>query len=402
MRNRINIRLVFFFLLGFTLSAYSQEEVKMTLPSSPAFSILDYEPSSVMRPTSNKDLGADLLNSFDKNGKLLMNIGMEVTPYWLQSRPLLTRDQYLNPTVPQCFIQSLNISAATVKDSATGNNKLGAGIRFKLFNGKPTDEYKELEKKLNSQLTISAISQACKANDLSSREGALECLLEGLKDAGYSKELIEQFKENCKEIEDKYDDSKEGIRAYMEAINEKVISASGTLIKQVAKLSKNREGFILEVAAASSFITTKNVQPLERTGVWVNASNYFSPTNAWTFTGRYMFASADSAITNTDIGISYIREVAGFNFSLEAMFRWYRAEVMDININNQIITRLEKGNTYRISAQGSYKIADNISVNISLGKDFDSPFIKSTSFFTLLGVNYSLFKPAKVDLAKKE
>jgi len=155
------------------------------------------------------------------------------------------------------------------------------------------------------------------------------------------------------------------------------------------------------LAGASSFITTKNVQPLDRSGFWINASQYFSPSNAWTITGRYLFASADSAVANTDLGISYVKEISGFNFSLEAMFRWYRAEILDINLNNQIITRLEKGNTYRISAQGSYKIADNISVNISMGKDFDSLFIQSTSFFALFGVNYSLFKPQKVDFEKK-
>ena len=383
----------------------AQEEIKMTLPSSPAFSILGFEPSSVMKPTSNKDLGSDLLSAFDKDGKLLMNLGMEVSPYWLKSRSVLTRKEYFDPSVGQCFIQSLNISSATVKDSVKGDNKLGAGLRFKLINGRPTDEYIEIEKKLNVQLTLSAVVGACIANvgtEIHSKDSAMEILMSSLTELGYSKDVISLFKENCKEILGEFDDTNEGIKNFLKALNEKVIGSNGALIKQVAELSKKRVGFILEIAAASSFITTKKNEPIDRAGVWVNASNYFSPSNSWTITGRYMFASWDSAMTNTDIGLSYLKEMSGFNISIEAMFRWYRADVMDININNQVITRVEKGNTYRISAQGSYKLAENISVNISLGKDFDSPFTTTVSYFSVFGINYSLFKPQKVDLAKNK
>ena len=65
-------------------------------PNTPAFSILDYEPTSVMRPSSYKELSADILNSFDENGNLMMNLGLEVTPYWLKSNPELTRESYRN------------------------------------------------------------------------------------------------------------------------------------------------------------------------------------------------------------------------------------------------------------------------------------------------------------------
>lgn len=404
MINKYSFSVLIFISLFFLKPLTAQEEIKMTLPSNPAFNILGFEPSAVMKPTSNKDLGSDLLSSFDKDGKLLMNIGMEVAPYWLKSRSVLSRKQYFDPSVTQCFFQSLNISAATVKDSVNGDNKLGAGLRFKLINGRPTDEYNEIEKKLNVQLTLSAVIGACISNvgsEIHSRDSAVEFLISSMAELGYSKEVISSFKENCQEMITEFDDTNEGIKTFLKTINEKVIGSNGALIKQVAELSKKRVGFILEIAVASSFITTKKYEPMDRAGVWINASNYFSPSNSWTITGRYMLASWDSAITNTDIGLSYLKEMSGFNISIEAMFRWYSADVIDIDANNQIFTTVEKGNTYRISAQGSYRVAENISVNISLGKDFDSPFTTTTSYFSVFGINYSLFKPQKVDLAKQ-
>lgn len=62
-----------------------------------------------------------------------------------------------------------------------------------------------------------------------------------------------------------------------------------------------------------------------------------------------------------------------------------------LNANNQPITRLEKNFTYRLAVQGSYIISRDISVNLSIGKDFDAPFISGKGVFSILGINYSFF-----------
>ncbi|HEX8517227.1 MAG TPA: hypothetical protein VF868_13605 [Bacteroidia bacterium] len=406
MFNKLNSLFLFLFSFSTCLISNAQEDTKMTLPSSPAFSILDFEPSSVMKPTSNKELGADLLNSFDKDGKLLTNIGMEVSPYWLKSHPELSRKQYFDPGMMQCILQSFNISAGTVKDTSTGNNKLGVGFRFKLYNGNPTEESLLAETKLIAAMPLTNIVSGCigmiSAGLINSKDMAIADVVEGLEAEKVDKAEIIRFKQLCEELGKDYESTREGLISFLKAINAKFGDENKTQASKVAELSRNRVGFVVELAGASAFVNSRSNQPIERSGLWLNVSNYFSSRDAFTFTARYLFASVDSAVSNTDVGISYVKEISGFNFSLEAMFRWYRAEVPDININNGIITRLEKGNTYRISAQGSYKIAQNISVNISLGKDFDSPFISNTNFFTLIGVNYSVFKPQKVDPSKRD
>jgi hypothetical protein len=393
---------VILFLLVLAQAASAQQETQMSLPSSPAFSILNFEPSTVMKPTSNKDLGADILNSFDENGKLLLNLGLEVSPYWLKSRPTLTRAQYLNPTVSQCFWQSLNLSAATVKDSVTEKNKFGVGLRFKLVNGKPTNDYLEIEKQLNTQLNISNVILGGIANvgeTIQTREAAIEFITSTLTELKYSKDVIEGVKNAAEEKATAFDDSKEGIRSFLMDLNSSIIDSNGGLIKKVAELSKKRVGLIIEFAGASGFITSEK-KSFDRAGIWINASNYFTPNDAWTLTARYLFANKDSGINNFDMGLSYLKELNKINIAVEGAMRWYRANIPDLNSNNQPITRTEKDFTYRFSVQGSYKIATDISFNISVGKDFNSPFVNSTGFFSIFGINYSLFKSPKVDLSK--
>ena len=103
-------------------------------------------------------------------------------------------------------------------------------------------------------------------------------------------------------------------------------------------------------------------------------------------------------MANFDAGISFLKKADKFNVSFEGMMRWYRADIPDVNASNQPIIRVEKKFTYRLAAQGSYMIAKDISINLSIGKDFDSPFISRSGFFSILGLNYSIFskEPAKL------
>jgi hypothetical protein len=387
-------------------NSYAQEETKITIPSTPAFSILNSEPTSVMRPNNNKDFGADILNAFDENGRLLMNIGLEVTPYWLKSRPALKEKDYLNPTFKQTFLQSLNLSAATVKDSTTGDNKLGIGLRFKLLNGRPMKTLEAKKEELKVQETIIALIQSVRVmvdipnTTILNRDSAIAFIIRNLRDERFKldNETLMAIKDKAKVISEKFTDSPAGIKNFVDALSTDIREENDELVTHVVELIKKRQGLVIEMAGASSFITSASDDVFERAGIWANVSNYVSPTDAWAVTARYMFASRDSSMTNFDLGISYLKEQTTFNISIEGMFRWYRAEIPDINSNNQPITRVEKDFTYRLAVQGSYKLSKDISFNVSIGKDFDSPFISRSGFFSLFGFNYSIFRKEKVKL----
>lgn len=402
MNNKIKYILLTYLLFHFNFLIKAQDAANMTLPNSPAFSILDFEPSAVMKPTNTKDFAADILNSFDKKGNLMMNLGMEVSPYWLKSNHLLSRENYLNPSIGQCFIQSLNISAATVKDSAKGESKLGLGFRFKLVNGKPLEDLAIKENELKAEQSIIAAIATTKALigvTITTKAQAISFISTTLKGLNYSSKIVNQFVTDAQKQAALFSDDNAGINSFIESLIDIRTNADGTLIKQVAELSKKRIGFILEFAGASSFITTVNTEPVEKIGLWINASNYTSQSSSWTATGRYLFTSKDSVISSADFGISYLKEMSNINLSVEGVARWYRMDIPDININNQHITRVEQGFTYRIAVSGSYKIASNISLNLSFGKNFDSPLVANYNFFSIFGINYSLYKPEKINLA---
>lgn len=393
-----------FFTSGDLLLA--QEENNLTIPSTPAFSILEFEPASVMRPGNPRELGADILNSFDENGKLLLNIGMELSPYWITSKPYLTREKYFSNNLGQTILQSFLLSAATVRDSASGNNRLGTGFRFKLHNGNVPEEYKkkisELEQRFNVIGAISA-AKTFSGVTIQSVDEVIEFIRMTLVDAGYSQEEVEQFTKAAQNtrMSGNYQNDREGINQFIEDLNDKIDRSYHSLKEQVVELSRKRTGWILETGGAAGF-ASRSGQNFERAGIWVNASNFVTLSDAFNFSARYLFSNRDSAITNFDIGISYIKELSRFSVAIEGMFRWYRVEVSDVNLALQPITRLEKDFTYRLSLQSAYKISDELSVNLSLGKDFDSPFFKNESFFSIFGVSYSLFRKSLVNVTPEQ
>lgn len=373
---------------------------KPNIPSSPAFSILNFEPTAVMRPTSNKDLASDILNSFDEDGKLMVNLGLEVSPYWLKSRPTLTREKYLNPDIGHTFLQSLSLSGASVKDSASGNNKFGVGFRFKILNGRPVDDLSKAEAELKEEETIIAMIAAARTfvgNTIKTKEEAINFLITNLSGENFNPEAIDRLNTDANNISNDYDDTPAGVTLFLNKLITNRVDANNEPLKKVVQLTYQRKGLILELAGASGF-NASDKNNLERTGIWINASNYISPTDVFTLTARTMFQNHDSSVTNFDIGIGYLKQTDKYNISIESMLRWYQASIPDFNSNNQPINRSEKDFTYRLAVQGSYIIKSDISINISFGKDFGSPFYSGTSYFSIFGLNYSLFNKERIRL----
>lgn len=384
-----NIYLLIFNLLS--VAVFCQD---LRIPNTPAFSILDFEPASVMRPTSAKKLSSDVLSSFDKDGKLLLNLGLEVTPYWLKNRPYLTREEYLNPSTLQTILQTFTLSAATVKDTISNNNNLGVGYRFEIYKGILNTEVGKLEKQslelestINSILLVKNINSMSPIADYSTATADVLLQLNNMK---VSQARIAEFEKKAKDIfqQPNYNET---IDDFLTELSSFYATQSSDLVDTIREMVNKRTGFSLETAGAVKLITSQSDNSLQKAGFWLNANYYMSDKDAATMTARFMYNTTDITSTNTDLGISYIRQEKEFNISIEAMMRWYRSEIPDLNYLEQPITRLEKDFTYRLAAQVSYSIAKDISLNLSLGKQFEDARINGTSIFTILGLNYSLF-----------
>lgn len=380
------------FLIGLSFLFLGNAKAQdLRIPNTPAFSILGYEPTAVMRPTSAKKLSSDLLNSFDENGKLIMNLGLEVTPYWLKNRPDLTREKYLNATPGQTILQTFMISAATVKDSITKKNNLGVGFRFKIFKGKLSPKMEELEKKeLDIESTIGVITSLQQMN-LPDGNAVASKLPDFLKIANVAPEKITEITKKAQDLLQNQDIAKSSAK-FCDELQKNYIKEGEAMVSQIWEMEDKRTGFNLETAGAAKFATSNTNNAFQKAGFWINANYYVSENDALTITARMMTNTSDTTSVNSDLGISYIRHEKDFNVSLEAMARWYRTEIPDLNQMNQPITRLEKDFTYRVAGQISYRISEDASINLSLGKDFDSPIFKGSGIFSILGINYTIFK----------
>ena len=348
-----------------------------------------------MRPTNAKALAADVLSAFNREGQLQMNLGLEVTPYWLKSHPNLRRETYLKPNAWQSFLQSLSISAATVKDTVSGNNKFGGGFRFRLYNGKPVDELETANNQLKSKtLVVSIINgvkgYSCCGCDLIPYKRQLRAIENALQRKNVDRSTINEIDQDANAIIGNYSESESDIKAFLDQLIINRVNAYGELAKEVSDLIYQRKGFIIEFAGATGFNSTQG-NDFERAGFWGNITYNASPDDLFTLTGRYMFSDDDSALSNFDVGLGFLKKAPNYNITFEAMFRHYKAEIPDLDINNQPIVRVEKDVTYRFAVQGSYMITKDISISLNLGKDFDSPFVYGTGFFSILGFSYNLF-----------
>lgn len=388
-----NIKHIFLLLGMFSIVAYSQD---IQVPQTPAFSILEYEPSAVMRPTSIKKLSSDILNSFDAKGKLIMNLGIEVSPYWLKSRPELTREVFLNPKPMQNLFQTFSISAATVRDTVTGKNNLGLGFRTQIVRGKLSPEFEQYDlqlKKTEEAIGVIGGARSFIGITLKSRDEIIAFLDGELNKSNTDNETKTVILSKANALKSKFTDEPNSLKSYCEAIVNELENKTNELAKKVIDLETKRFGFSLEVAGASKFIETANGdQSFNKLGLWVNANNFFTTTDAWTLTARYLTTNQDNNSTNnTDLGFGYLKLGDQFNVSLEGMLRWYRQEIPDVNQSGQDIVRLEKEFTYRIAGQVSYQLYEGVSANFSFGKNFDQPRINTKTFFSIFGLRYSLF-----------
>ncbi|RYZ88501.1 MAG: hypothetical protein EOP04_09255 [Proteobacteria bacterium] len=383
--------------------AWAQDQSKVTVPSSPAFSIVDYEPSAILRPTSTRALATDLLSSFDREGKLLPNVGIEVAPYWLGSHPNLRRNTYLNPGPGQTFLQTLSLSAATVRDSASGMNRLGAGFRFRLLNGNPrTAEIEsassDLRKKTDVLSAIGGLGRSV-GGDIKTKKDALDALEINLNAIQITADTRAALLAQASQVAESFPESTQGITSMLSRIQEEIENSDiyKDLVQKKVKLLYDRRGLSFEVAGASSFITGKSTS-FDKAGIWANLTYFVSADDLFTLSLRNQFRNRDSSINNLDVGLGFLKKATTFNISIEVLWRRYRAEFPGVNSMGQPIQRVDKDNTWRMAAQASYLISKDVSINLSLGKDFDSPFIGSSGFFSVFGINYSLFSKEPTSL----
>jgi hypothetical protein len=71
-----------------------EAQIDLSVPKSPAFTVLGITPESVVRPTSSRAFAASLLNGADPHGNIQTGLAIETAPYLLYAGDNITLKQY--------------------------------------------------------------------------------------------------------------------------------------------------------------------------------------------------------------------------------------------------------------------------------------------------------------------
>jgi hypothetical protein len=378
--------------LMMSLASVLQAQEHFETPSSPAFTILNFEPASVLRPTSPSELRTNVQAFFDKDGKFVPNMGLDVSPYWLKSHPELTSAQYLNPNWWQSIRQTFALSFATVKDTARSGNNFGVGIKFQPISGKTTlhqAQHALLNRTLNMMGLVAGVRGLVIDSIITTREQAIDTLY-GFVGARYGSEAAILLERVVRVKAEGFTDTNASLLAFLQQLVTDL--EQQTVPIEVPRI---RRGILWEIAGASSFAHGDNNEPNEilQYGVWTTFSYKRLANEDFLLTLRWLRSQGDTLRSAVDLGVSYVRDFPRFSFSIEGVLRSMHAEFDYANEQGNMVSQSESNTTYRIAMTGQYKVNNFIRFNISIGKDYAQPFQVAGKFFSTTGLTFNLFRP---------
>lgn len=402
------------------------------LPTTPAASVLNLGAYSIARPTTPQAVATSLISGLG-GATLNPNVSLEFSPYWLKPRKDIDFYEYYGINrrfgdIPVAdvwgnMMKTLAVSVATSKlndqrDTLTGT-RLAIGLRTQLFSGKIPQQLK-----LNMRLYVAKIDM----KDLIQR-AVKEILDDNSKSASLKNKIAtengifneldnamtEYFKLMKQQEPNKSDSiltlAQDFVKEYLaiarktdytvetvlQNLRKTVLdkSAEALALQKIKSENKDKVGFIWEIAMAGVQYFPENQfgkSLYQKTGIWSTMSHRtIDQKSEFSFLTRYTFSKADSVSSNFDLGVSANRIVdKGFNYGLEIIYRFYdyRYPTKDISGNN--IQAIRSGSTFRMALNMEYKISEVISLNASLGKDYNTPFVVNSNLLALIGANISL------------
>jgi hypothetical protein len=129
------------------LDNYKKYVVDISIPESPAFTVLNVTPTDVVRPSSMRAWATSLMHGVDKDGKLKDGLALEGAPYALLNRKMsLFEYTQLNPFAKAMMNTHVSMGTAKGSQSDDKSMKLGLGLRVRLFDlGDPREDSELIE-----------------------------------------------------------------------------------------------------------------------------------------------------------------------------------------------------------------------------------------------------------------
>jgi hypothetical protein len=108
--------------------------VDLSVPQSPAFTVLGITPETVVRPTSPRQFASSLLNGIDQRGNFQSGVALDFAPYLLHAGDHLTLHDYRKSYGLRLLARS-QVSFATTKGASEDDKaiRLATGVHLTLF-----------------------------------------------------------------------------------------------------------------------------------------------------------------------------------------------------------------------------------------------------------------------------
>ncbi len=171
----------------------SQREVDLTVPESPAFTVLGVNPETVTRPTTAREFATSLLNGVDQNGNFQSGLALDFVPYLTffggQTSLSSYRQNRMERLLARTQLSFATTKGVTEEDKAT---RLALGLRMTLWDKGDPRLDRLLDKCYQDVLagptfsgpgTVPGESDAAKAERLSKRKQLLADMTKGCDDS---------------------------------------------------------------------------------------------------------------------------------------------------------------------------------------------------------------------------
>ena len=298
----------------------------VTAPSSPAFTILGIAPTSIQKPADSHAISASLL-ALTQDKSFPNNLAIEVTPYWLKSRPALTFDDLYRSSI-NTFLRTSAFSVGSAP-RLQGKDTIGTGFALGYrampwWSGHESSILTGVKTRL-----IAALGNCAAASDVDTCYAKL-------------KPLVDSVKNNMEPV-----------------------------------------GFRLQVAAAASAQFPRDSFALghvKTLGVWVTPSYTLEHHLDFIAVARYLRIRSDTeriaATKAGDVGLRLLwKPTAMFGLSGEGLTRHLNAPDGTTSW------------THRYGAVIELQASEDWYVTYAIGKDFAASTVSRSPLFASLGLN---------------
>lgn len=329
--------MVFWVSLGVFAQNEDEEAYKFKLdydvPESPAFAVLDANPTKVMRGSAAKELVVNLANNFISNAAQETGVAMDFNPYFVFGGRLQSISEYRANYLKRVLANTSLSFASVATDQFPDDNLISVGLRITLFDAQ--DLLKDSN--LGNQISIALSQMGNPPAPGTNQEQDKIVKLQGLKDA--------------------YDDAKKRVRE----------KKGGALSIGVALAQRARGG----VLSADSLSTYRNQ-------VWM--SGQYSFGNGTNLLGLAMYRNTKMSDNPTEdaallgVGVRHIGKI--------------------VNVGGEVVYSSEK-DYLEISGNIETRLFDNVLLAISIGNGSEDGMNENNRLLVKPTLKYNLSQSRK-------